>query len=171
MKRQTKKKSDDDIVGLFPPMKSIGAFLAATLFMILSMSLLNFLILEFYFGIAGMGSELLFLYLSTSVIVFSGFNYAIVRGSFFAVKVLQWYFCILFIIFLPTVLLIAQQATFIYAYLLAVVFLLMSLYLLQSKYYRIFVEYQFDALEDIKEVRAEIAAEVAADEAKHGNKF
>jgi hypothetical protein len=69
------------------------------------------------------------------------------------------------------VFLIAEQATFIYAYLLAVIVLFMSLYLLQSKYYQIFVEYQFDALEDIKEVRAEIAAEVAADKAKHGNKF
>ena len=171
MKRQTKKKSDDDIVGLFPPMKSIAAFLAATLFMMLSIALLNLLILDFYFGIVDIGSELLFLYLSALVIIFSGFNYAVVRGSFFAVKVLKWYFCILFIIFLPTVFLIAEQATFIYAYLLAVVFLLMSLYLLQSKYYQIFVEYQFDALEDIKEVRAEIAAEVAADKAKHGNKF
>ncbi|MGP1722138.1 hypothetical protein [Shewanella frigidimarina] len=167
MKRQTKLKSDDDIVGLFPPMKSIAAFLAATLFMMLSISLLNFLILEFYFGIADIGSELLFLYLSALVIIFSGFNYAVVRGSFFAVKVLKWYFCILFIIFLPTVFLIEERATFIYAYLLAVVFLLMSLYLLQSKYYQIFVEYQFDALEDIKEVRAEIAAEVAADKAKY----
>jgi hypothetical protein len=61
MKRQTKLKSDDDIVGLFPPMKSIAAFLAATLFMMLAISLLNFLILEFYFGIVDIGSELLFL--------------------------------------------------------------------------------------------------------------
>ena len=167
MKRQIKQKSDDDIVGLFPPMKSIAAFLAATLFMMLSIALLNLLILDFYFGIVDIGSELLFLYLSALVIIFSGFNYAVVRGSFFAVKVLQWYFCILFIIFLPTVFLIAEQATFIYAYLLAVVFLLMSLYLLQSKYYQVFVQYQFDALEDIKEVRAEIAAEVAADKAKY----
>ncbi|MBB1391046.1 hypothetical protein H5185_16750 [Shewanella sp. SG44-6] len=167
MKRQIKQKSDDDIVGLFPPMKSIAAFLAATLFMMLSIALLNLLILDFYFGIVDIGSELLFLYLSALVIIFSGFNYAVVRGSFFAVKVLKWYFCILFIIFLPTVFLIAEQATFIYAYLLAVVFLLMSLYLLQSKYYQVFVQYQFDALEDIKEVRAEIAAEVAADKAKY----
>ncbi|MEO3683694.1 hypothetical protein ABHN84_15575 [Shewanella vesiculosa] len=167
MKRQTKLKSDDDIVGLFPPMKSIAAFLAATLFMMLAISLLNFLILEFYFGIVDIGSELLFLYFAALVIIFSGFNYAVVRGSFFAVKVLKWYFCILFIIFLPTVFLIAEQATFIYAYLLAIVFLLMSLYLLQSKYYQVFVQYQFDALEDIKEVRAEIAAEVAADKAKY----
>ncbi|MBO1897840.1 hypothetical protein HNW13_019050 [Shewanella sp. BF02_Schw] len=168
MKRQTKKKSDDDIVGLFPPMKSIGAFLAATLSMILSIALLNLLIFDFYFE---MKIEHVLMYLFTTTIIFSGVNFAVVRGSFFAVKVLQWYFCILFIIFLPTVFLIAEQATFIYAYLLAVVFLLMSLYLLQSKYYQIFVEYQFDALEDIKEVRAEIAAEVAADKAKHGNKF
>lgn len=167
MNRQIKQKSDDDIVGLFPPMKSIAAFLAATLFMMLSIALLNLLILDFYFGIVDIGSELLFLYLSALVIIFSGFNYAVVRGSFFAVKVLQWYFCILFIIFLPTVFLIAEKATFIYAYLLAVVFLLMSLYLLQSKYYQVFVQYQFDALEDIKEVRAEIAAEVAADKAKY----
>tara|TARA_R110000868_G_scaffold323429_1_gene584370 strand:+ start:534 stop:1040 length:507 start_codon:yes stop_codon:yes gene_type:complete len=168
MKRQTKKKSDDDIVGLFPPMKSIAAFLAATLSMILSIALLNLLIFDFYFE---MKIEHVLMYLFTTTIIFSGVNFAVVRGSFFAVKVLQWYFCILFIIFLPTVFLIAEQATFIYAYLLAVVFLLMSLYLLQSKYYQIFVEYQFDALEDIKEVRAEIAAEVAADKAKHGNKF
>ncbi|MBB1318503.1 hypothetical protein H5123_12785 [Shewanella sp. SR43-4] len=167
MNRQNEQKSDDDIVGLFPPMKSIAAFLAATLFMMLSIALLNLLILDFYFGIVDIGSELLFLYLSALVIIFSGFNYAVVRGSFFAVKVLKWYFCILFIIFLPTVFLIAEQATFIYAYLLAVVFLLMSLYLLQSKYYQVFVQYQFDALEDIKEVRAEIAAEVAADKAKY----
>jgi hypothetical protein len=159
MKRQTKQKSDDDIVGLFPPIKSIAAFLAATLFMILSIALLNFLILAFYFD---MGIEFQFLYLSASVIIFCGFNYAVVRGSFFAVKVLKWYFSILFIVFLPTVFLITEQATFIYAYLLAVVFLFMSLYLLQSKYYQIFVEYQFDALEDIKEVRAEIEAEIAA---------
>jgi hypothetical protein len=168
MKRQTKKKSDDDIVGLFPPMKSIAAFLAATLSMILSIALLNLLIFDFY---SEMKIEHVLMYLFTTTIIFSGVNFAVVRGSFFAVKVLQWYFCILFIIFLPTVFLIAEQATFIYAYLLAVVFLLMSLYLLQSKYYQIFVEYQFDALEDIKEVRAEIAAEVAADKAKHGNKF
>jgi hypothetical protein len=168
MKRQTKKKSDDDIVGLFPPMKSIAAFLAATLSMILSIALLNLLIFDFYFE---MKIEHVLMYLFTTTIIFSGVNFAVVRGSFFAVKVLKWYFCILFIIFLPTVFLIAEQATFIYAYLLAVVFLLMSLYLLQSKYYQIFVEYQFDALEDIKEVRAEIAAEVAADKAKHGNKF
>jgi len=167
MNRQIEQKSDDDIVGLFPPMKSIAAFLAATLFMMLSIALLNLLILDFYFGIVDIGSELLFLYLSALVIIFSGFYYAVVRGSFFAVKVLKWYFCILFIIFLPTVFLIAEQATFIYAYLLAVVFLLMSLYLLQSKYYQVFVQYQFDALEDIKEVRAEIAAEVAADKAKY----
>ncbi|MBB1437613.1 hypothetical protein H5202_02785 [Shewanella sp. SG41-4] len=168
MKRQTKKKSDDDIVGLFPPMKSIAAFLAATLSMILSIALLNLLIFDFYFE---MKIEHVLMYLFTTTIIFSGVNFAIVRGSFFAVKVLQWYFCILFIIFLPTVFLIVEKVTFIYAYLLAVVFLFMSLYLLQSKYYQIFVEYQFDALEDIKEVRAEIAAEVAADKAKHGNKF
>ncbi|MEH6734643.1 MAG: hypothetical protein V7690_08360 [Shewanella sp.] len=168
MKRQTKKKSDDDIVGLFPPMKSIAAFLAATLSMILSIALLNLLIFDFYFEIK---IEHVLMYLFTTTIIFSGVNFAVVRGSFFAVKVLKWYFCILFIIFLPTVFLIEEKTTFIYAYLLAVVFLLMSLYLLQSKYYQIFVEYQFDALEDIKEVRAEIAAEVAADKAKHGNKF
>ncbi|MBB1363481.1 hypothetical protein H5125_15140 [Shewanella sp. SR44-4] len=168
MKRQTKKKSDDDIVGLFPPMKSIAAFLAATLSMILSIALLNLLIFDFYFE---MKIEHVLMYLFTTTIIFSGVNFAVVRGSFFAVKVLQWYFCILFIIFLPTVFLIVEKVTFIYAYLLAVVFLFMSLYLLQSKYYQIFVEYQFDALEDIKEVRAEIAAEVAADKAKHGNKF
>ena len=168
MKRQTKKKSDDDIVGLFPPMKSIAAFLAATLSMILSIALLNLLIFDFYFE---MKIEHVLMYLFTTTIIFSGVNFAVVRGSFFAVKVLQWYFCILFIIFLPTVFLIVEKVTFIYAYLLAVVFLLMSLYLLQSKYYQSFVEYQFDALEDIKEVRAEIAAEVAADKAKHGNKF
>ncbi|AZG34266.1 MULTISPECIES: hypothetical protein [Shewanella] len=164
MKRQTKKKSDDDIVGLFPPMKSIAAFLAATLSMILSIALLNLLIFDFYFEIK---IEHVLMYLFTTTIIFSGVNFAVVRGSFFAVKVLQWYFCILFIIFLPTVFLIVEKVTFIYAYLLAVVFLLMSLYLLQSKYYQSFVEYQFDALEDIKEVRAEIAAE----RAKHGNKF
>jgi hypothetical protein len=164
MKRQTKKKSDDDIVGLFPPMKSIAAFLAATLSMILSIALLNLLIFDFYFE---MKIEHVLMYLFTTTIIFSGVNFAVVRGSFFAVKVLQWYFCILFIIFLPTVFLIVEKVTFIYAYLLAVVFLLMSLYLLQSKYYQSFVEYQFDALEDIKEVRAEIAAE----RAKHGNKF
>jgi hypothetical protein len=168
MKRQTKKKSDDDIVGLFPPMKSIAAFLAATLSMILSIALLNLLIFDFYFE---MKIEHVLMYLFTTTIIFSGVNFAVVRGSFFAVKVLQWYFCILFIIFLPTVFLIVEKVTFIYAYLLAVVFLFMSLYLLQSKYYQIFVEYQFDALEDIKEVRAEIAAEVAADKAKHGNEF
>jgi hypothetical protein len=155
MKRQTKKKSDDDIVGLFPPMKSIAAFLAATLSMILSIALLNLLIFDFYFEIK---IEHVLMYLFTTTIIFSGVNFAVVRGSFFAVKVLQWYFCILFIIFLPTVFLIVEKVTFIYAYLLAVVFLLMSLYLLQSKYYQSFVEYQFDALEDIKEVRAEIAA-------------
>jgi hypothetical protein len=164
MKRQTKQKSDDDIVGLFPPMKSIAAFLAATLSMILSIALLNLLIFDFYFEIK---IEHVLMYLFTTTIIFSGVNFAVVRGSFFAVKVLQWYFCILFIIFLPTVFLIVEKVTFIYAYLLAVVFLLMSLYLLQSKYYQSFVEYQFDALEDIKEVRAEIAAE----RAKHGNKF
>ncbi|MGI2114729.1 hypothetical protein ACRN9G_14185 [Shewanella frigidimarina] len=168
MKRQTKKKSDNDIVGLFPPMKSIAAFLAATLSMILSIALLNQLIFDFYFE---MKIEHVLMYLFTTTIIFSGVNFAVVRGSFFAVKVLQWYFCILFIIFLPTVFLIVEKVTFIYAYLLAVVFLFMSLYLLQSKYYQIFVEYQFDALEDIKEVRAEIAAEVAAYKAKHGNKF
>jgi hypothetical protein len=155
MKRQTKQKSDDDIVGLFPPMKSIAAFLAATLSMILSIALLNLLIFDFYFEIK---IEHVLMYLFTTTIIFSGVNFAVVRGSFFAVKVLQWYFCILFIIFLPTVFLIVEKVTFIYAYLLAVVFLLMSLYLLQSKYYQSFVEYQFDALEDIKEVRAEIAA-------------
>jgi hypothetical protein len=164
MKRQTKQKSDDDIVGLFPPMKSIAAFLAATLSMILSIALLNLLIFDFYFEIK---IEHVLMYLFTTTIIFSGVNFAVVRGSFFAVKVLQWYFCILFIIFLPTVFLIVEKVTFIYAYLLAVVFLFMSLYLLQSKYYQSFVEYQFDALEDIKEVRAEIAAE----RAKHGNKF
>jgi hypothetical protein len=159
MKRQTKQKSDDDIVGLFPPMKSIAAFLAATLSMILSIALLNLLIFDFYFE---MKIEHVLMYLFTTTIIFSGVNFAVVRGSFFAVKVLQWYFCILFIIFLPTVFLIVEKVTFIYAYLLAVVFLFMSLYLLQSKYYQIFVEYQFDVLEDIKEVRAEIEAEIAA---------
>jgi len=39
MNRQNEQKSDDDIVGLFPPMKSIAAFLAATLFMMLSIAL------------------------------------------------------------------------------------------------------------------------------------
>ncbi|ARD24333.1 hypothetical protein [Shewanella japonica] len=163
MKPSNTPKNDDDIVGLLPPTKSILAFLATTMLMLFSVGTLNIVILDFYLDI---NAEWTLLYLLITVLIFSGLNFSVVKGSFLAVRIFKRYLTILFVIFLPSVLLMDSSTQTIPIYFFGMGVALSTFYLLNSKHYQIFVEYQFDAMEDRKEALAELEAEIKAFKSK-----
>ncbi|WP_394497511.1 hypothetical protein [Shewanella sp. ENK2] len=163
MKPSNAPKSDNDIVGLLPPTKSILAFLLSTMSMLFSIGTLNYIILRFYLNFSIEG-ELLYLLVTT--IIFCGFNFAVTRGSFFAATMFKYYLTVLFIIFLPSVLLMDSQKQSIPIYFLGMACSLLTFWALNNKHYQIFVQYQFDAVEDRKEALAELEAEIKASKLK-----
>ncbi|WP_226412105.1 hypothetical protein [Shewanella glacialimarina] len=163
MQHKKKQKSDDDIVGLVPPTKSILAFLASTMLMLFCIGALNLIILDFYVDVEITGK---LFYLFGSAIVFCGVNVAILRGSFFAVKIFKYYLSVLFVVFLPSVLLMEYKTHYIPFYFICMIAALLTFYLLNNKHYHFFVQYQFDAAEDLKEVQAAFKAEMSTKKRK-----
>ncbi|QLE83706.1 MULTISPECIES: hypothetical protein [Shewanella] len=160
MKPSNIPRSDDDIVGLLPPLKAIVAFLSSTMLMIFSITTLNYVILATY---TKLSIEPQLGYFFGTILVFCGFNFAVTRGSFFAATAFNYYMIVLFSVFLPSVLFMDAQSKLLPIYLIGIVFGLLTFYALNNKYYQAFVQYQFDAVADQKEALAELAAELAVE--------
>jgi hypothetical protein len=153
-------QSEDVTFGIFPPPMSFITFLITSVLMTISFGAIGSIAMNFYFDPS---PEVTLGVLAVLSIIFCLVNYQVVLGSFFAVKVLKLFQYSLLVILIPVVI-IQYFSVGIFIFKLVSAFIaISSIFILDSKQYRIFVQHRLNSVEDYKSVQAEIAAE----EAKH----
>ncbi|KVX01654.1 hypothetical protein [Shewanella frigidimarina] len=146
-------------VGVFPPLLSFITFLIASVLMTISLGVGASVALSFYFDPS---PEAILGVLAVLSIIFFLVNYQVILGSFFAVKVLKLFQYALLVLLIPIVIIEGFSVELFIVKLVSAVLVMSSIFILDSKKYRIFVQHRLNSVEDYKSVLAEIAAEEGA---------
>jgi hypothetical protein len=149
-------QSEDVAVGIFPPLLSFITFLIASVLMTISFGVGASVTLNFYFDPS---PEAILGVLAVLSIIFFLVNYQVILGSFFAVKVLKLFQYALLVLLIPIVIIEDFSVELFIVKLVSAVLAMSSIFILDSKKYRIFVQHRLNSVKDYKSVLAEIAAE------------
>ena len=152
-------QSEDVAVGIFPPLLSFITFLIASVLMTISFGVGASVTLNFYFDPS---PEAILGVLAVLSIIFFLVNYQVILGSFFAVKVLKLFQYALLVLLIPIVIIEDFSVELFIVKLISAVLAMSSIFILDSKKYRIFVQHRLNSVKDYKSVLAEIAAEEGA---------
>ena len=152
-------QSEDVAVGIFPPLLSFITFLIASVLMTISFGVGASVTLNFYFDPS---PEAILGVLAVLSIIFFFVNYQVILGSFFAVKVLKLFQYALLVLLIPIVIIEDFSVELFIVKLVSAVLAMSSIFILDSKKYRIFVQHRLNSVKDYKSVLAEIAAEEGA---------
>ncbi|MBB1363483.1 hypothetical protein H5125_15150 [Shewanella sp. SR44-4] len=152
-------QSEDVAVGIFPPLLSFITFLIASVLMTISFGVGASVTLNFYFDPS---PEAILGVLAVLSIIFFLVNYQVILGSFFAVKVLKLFQYALLVLLIPIVIIEDFSVELFIVKLVSAVLAMSSIFILDSKKYRIFVQHRLNSVKDYKSVLAEIAAEEGA---------
>jgi hypothetical protein len=148
-------QSDDVTVGIFPPLMSFILFLITSVLMTISFGVTASVTMNFYFDPS---PEVILGVLAVLSVSFCLVNYQVILGSFFAVKVLKLFQYALLVILVPVVIIEDFSVEFFLVKLVSAVLAISSIFILDSKLYRIFVQHRLNSVEDYKSVQVEIAA-------------
>jgi hypothetical protein len=152
-------QSEDVAVGIFPPLLSFITFLIASVLMTISFGVGASVTLNFYFDPS---PEAILGVLAVLSIIFFLVNYQVILGSFFAVKVLKLFQYALLVLLIPIVIIEDFSVELFIVKLVSAVLAMSSIFILDRKKYRIFVQHRLNSVKDYKSVLAEIAAEEGA---------
>jgi hypothetical protein len=152
-------QSEDVAVGIFPPLLSFITFLIASVLMTISFGVGASVTLNFYFDPS---PEAILGVLAVLSIIFFLVNYQVILGSFFAVKVLKLFQYAFLVLLIPIVIIEDFSVELFIVKLVSAVLAMSSIFILDSKKYRIFVQHRLNSVKDYKSVLAEIAAEEGA---------
>ena len=148
----TTKSSDDEIVGLLPPIKSMTSFLVVTVLVALATAFSGGIAFHTYLDLT---PEWVVGVLSLVTLLFSFINFRITRGSFLCVNILQYYALFLAAVCMPSFLHIDTSAQCFLSF-ISISIALLAYYLISRKNYQNLVQYQKEHFADIKAAREEI---------------
>ncbi|WDE09114.1 hypothetical protein SG34_030575 [Thalassomonas viridans] len=151
LKESDKKREENEIVGLLPPIKSMVCFLVVTVLLALGTAFTGSTVLSKYFNFT---PEWLLGSLAFIGIIFCIINFRVTRGSFLCAKILQYYTLFLAAACLPAFVIVEEP--YYPFYFINIFLMLITFYLISSKTYWKLVQYQHDHFADIKEAREEV---------------